>query len=195
MEKRVRNRAIFIAVIVVACIFGLIGFPSNFQELKSNLRNRIRLGLDLKGGAHLVLQVHVNDAVNVTVDQALERLRDELRTRNIPADVQRKTEGNNTYLLITGLPQERSSDLQSLVNDQFSDWNLARVPGDPTARSLTLKVSAAATIRNQALTQSMDTIRRRIDALGVTEPTIAEYGQWGLPPGSSASRGGRPHAS
>ena len=53
----------------------------------------------------------------------------------------------------------------------------SRVPGDPNARSLTMKVSSAATIRNQAFTQSMETIRRRIDALGVTEPTIAEYGQ------------------
>lgn len=44
---------------------------------------------------------------------------------------------------------------------------------------LILKVSAAAIIRNQARDQAMDTIRRRIDALGVTEPTIAEYGQEG----------------
>jgi preprotein translocase subunit SecD len=177
MEKKVRNRAIVIAVVVVACVIGIIGFPSNFQALKNNIRGRIHLGLDLKGGTRLVLQVHVEDAVNITINQALERMRDELRSRNIPADVQRKTEGNNTYLFITGVPQERASDLQSLAGDQFSDWNLARVPGNATAWSLSLKTSAAATIRNQALIQSMDTIRRRIDALGVTEPTITEYGQ------------------
>ncbi len=177
MEARIRNRLIIIAVVLVACILGVVGFPRNYQALKQNVADRIHLGLDLKGGTHLVLQVHVEDAINITIDQALIRLRDEFRSRNIPADVQKKKEGNNTYLLITGLPQDRSSDLESLVNSQFSDWDLARVPGDPSARSLTLKVSAAATIRNQALTQSMDTIRKRIDALGVTEPTIAEYGQ------------------
>ena len=67
--------------------------------------------------------------------------------------------------------------LQALVGEQFSDWELARVPGDEAARLLTLKTTAAAALRNQALMQAMDTIRRRIDALGVTEPTIAEYGQ------------------
>ncbi len=177
MEARLRNRAIVIVVVVAACILGVVGFPRNYNALIENLRSRINLGLDLKGGTHLVLQVHVEDAINITIDQALVRLREEFRRMNIPADAQKKKEGNNTYLLITGLPQDKSSDLQSLVNSQFSDWDLARVPGDPNARSLTLKVSAAATIRNQALTQSMDTIRKRIDALGVTEPTIAEYGQ------------------
>ncbi|MGE5326745.1 MAG: protein translocase subunit SecD [Deltaproteobacteria bacterium] len=177
MDARIRNRIIIIAVVVLACILGLIGFPRNYNELRANVRSHIHMGLDLKGGSHLVLQVHVDDAVNITIDQALVRLRDNFRSKNIPADVQKKTEGNNTYLLISGLPQDKSSDLQSLVNDQFSDWDLARVPGDPSARSLTLKVSSAATIRNQAFTQAMETIRRRIDALGVTEPTIAEYGQ------------------
>lgn len=177
MEARIRNRIIVIVVVVVACILGLSGFPKNYKELKENLRGRIHMGLDLKGGTHLVLQVHVDDAVNITIDQALVRLRDELRAKSIPADVEKKKEGNTTYLLISGLPQERSGDLQSLASDQFTDWDLARVPGDPNARSLTLKVSSVAAIRTQALTQSMDTIRKRIDALGVTEPTIAEYGQ------------------
>ncbi len=80
-------------------------------------------------------------------------------------------------ILIKGIPQEKSSDLGTLATQQFSDWDLARVPGDQMARLLSLKVSSAATIRNQALLQAMDTIRRRIDALGVTEPTIAQYGQ------------------
>ena len=56
---------------------------------------------------------------------------------------------------------------------------MVRVPGDVTARELVLKVSAAASIRDQALVQARETIRRRIDALGVAEPTIAEYGQQG----------------
>lgn len=187
MEKKIRNRVIIIAVALVACILGVIcyprnnqetiGFPTTWQRLKENVHNRIRLGLDLKGGTHLVLQVQVNDAVNVTIDQALERLRDELRARNIPATVEKKTEGGRTYLLITNIPQERAGDLQALANDQFPDWILSRRAGDPNARELSLKTSAIANIRNQALEQSKSTIRNRIDQLGVTEPTIADYGQ------------------
>jgi len=187
MEKKIRNRVIIIAAALVTCILGIIcyprndqetfGFPTNWQRLKENVRNRIRLGLDLKGGTHLVLQVQVNDAVNVTIDLAQERLRDELRARNIPATVEKKTEGGRTYLLITNVPQEKAGDLQTLAADQFPDWILSRRAGDPNAREMSLKTSAVANIRNQALEQSKSTIRNRIDQLGVTEPTIADYGR------------------
>ncbi len=185
MEHRIRNRVIAIVAVIVLCIFGIIcyprgeeemiGFPKNFQRMKENVRDRIRLGLDLRGGTHLVLQVQVEDAVNITNDLTRERLQDEMRTKNIPfADVQKV---DSTHILIKGIPQEKSSDIQSLVSEQFPDWDLSRVTGDPLARQVALKASAAAGIRNQALLQAMNTIRNRIDQLGVTEPTIAEYGQ------------------
>ncbi len=182
MEMKIKGRAILIAVVMVACILGIIGFPKNFQELKDNVRSRIRLGLDLKGGTHLVLQVQVEDAVNITADQALERLRDELKAKNVPyADVQKaddtQVQPPKHRILVKGVPQEKGNDLQTLSAEQYSDWDLARVPGDPTGWMLALKTTAAANIRNQALLQAMSTIRNRIDQLGVTEPTIAEYGQ------------------
>ena len=61
---------IFILVVVVVVHhLGIIGFPTNVQELKDNLHSRIHLGLDLKGGTNLVLQVQVEDAVNITADE------------------------------------------------------------------------------------------------------------------------------
>ena len=186
MGIKIRNRVIIIAVVMLLCVFGIIcypaneqemvGFPRNFQRLKENVRNRIRLGLDLKGGTHLVLQVQVEDAINITVDLAQERLRDELKAKGIPANVEKKTEDRRIYLLITGIPQDKSGDMQTLATEQFPDWVLARRAGDPLARELSLKATAAAAIRTQALEQSKNTIRNRIDQLGVTEPTIAEYG-------------------
>ena len=182
MEMKIKNRAIFIGVVIVACILGIIGFPRNFQELKDNVRSRIRLGLDLKGGTHLVLQVHVEDAVNITADQVLERLGDELKAKNVPyADIQKaddtQAQPPKHRIVVKGVPQEKAADLQTLVSEQFSDWDLSRVPGDATSWMLALKTTAAANIRNQALLQAMNTIRNRVDQLGVTEPTIAEYGQ------------------
>ncbi len=179
---KLRNRTILIAVVVVVCLLGIFGLPKNYQALKDNFKNHIRLGLDLKGGTHLVLQVQVEDAVIVTADQARERMQDELKNRNIPvADIQKADDTSRQppihRILVKGIPQEKSADLQTLASEQFSDWELSHMPGDPTAWLMTLKTSAAATIRNQALQQAMDTIRRRVDALGVTEPTIAEYGQ------------------
>src|ERR1019366_4074095 len=153
--------------VVVACILGITGFPRNFQELKDNIHSRIHLGLDLKGGTNLILQVQVEDAVNITADEATDRLKDELKAKNIPyADIQKDDDTSQNppihRILIKGIPQERSADLQALAVDQYSDWDFVRVPGDETSRLLVLKTSAAVTIRNQALMQSMDTIRRRV---------------------------------
>ena len=175
MVKKIQGRVIFIVAVIVLSVLGVIGLPKNVLQLKENVRDRIRLGLDLKGGTHLILQVHVEDAVNVTTDQALERLRDEFKAKNIPYADLKKTD--STHILIKGIPQEKSVEIQALASDLFSDWDLARMAGDPNARTLSLKVSAAGTIRNQAMTQAMNTIRNRIDRLGVVEPEIAEYGQ------------------
>jgi len=182
MEMKIKGRAIFIGIVMVVCLLGIIGFPKNFQELKDNVRNRIRMGLDLKGGTHLVLQVQVEDAVNITADQVLERLQDELKAKNIPyADAQKaddtQVQPPKHRVAVKGVAQERATDLQTLASEQFSDWELSRMPGDATSWMLTLKTTAAANIRNQALLQAMNTIRNRVDQLGVTEPTIAEYGQ------------------
>jgi preprotein translocase subunit SecD len=182
MEMKIKGRAIFIGIVMVVCLLGIIGFPKNFQELKDNVRSRIRMGLDLKGGTHLVLLVNVEDAVNITADQVLERMRDELKAKNIPyADVQKaddtQVQPPKHRIVVKGVPQEKTGDLQTLSSEQFSDWELSRMPGDATSWMLALKTTAAANTRNQALLQAMSTIRNRVDQLGVTEPTIAEYGQ------------------
>ena len=181
MDTKIKGRALFILAVIAVCVLGLTwgtgftGVPRNISQVRENLRNNIRLGLDLKGGTHLILQVHVDDAVKITTDTTVERLKDELRTRNIPySDIQ---EPDSTHILIKGIPQEKSGDMQTLASEQLTDWDVARVAGDATARSLTLKVSAAATIRNQALEQAKETITNRIDQLGVIEPEIADYGQ------------------
>src|SRR5437762_8901715 len=89
MDKKVRFRVLLILAVIVVCVIGIVGLPRNYQQLKENIADRIKLGLDLKGGTHLILQVHVDDAVKVVRDQAVERLKDELKSRNIPyTDVQ-----------------------------------------------------------------------------------------------------------
>src|SRR5207302_256480 len=66
-------------------LFGIFGIPKGFsgRSLLTSLQDRIHLGLDLKGGTHLILQVQVNDAVNGDSDRAVDRLKEDLRTRKI----------------------------------------------------------------------------------------------------------------
>jgi preprotein translocase subunit SecD len=83
MAKNLKTRTLVIVAVILACIIGIIGFPKSMADLKRNWENNIRLGLDLKGGSHLVLQVQVQDAVKANADQAIERLKDDLKKQNI----------------------------------------------------------------------------------------------------------------
>src|SRR5665213_1292360 len=83
MQRNLMVKAGVIVATILICIFGIIGFPRSVTQLKANLAHNIHLGLDLRGGSHLVLQVQVQDAAKTEADQAIESLRDATRTANI----------------------------------------------------------------------------------------------------------------
>ena len=76
MQKNLTTKTIIIAVTILLCIYGIIGLPKSKAELLKNVQDNVRLGLDLKGGSHLILQVQVQDAVKAEADQVMERLKD-----------------------------------------------------------------------------------------------------------------------
>ncbi|MGA3044085.1 MAG: protein translocase subunit SecD, partial [Bryobacteraceae bacterium] len=83
MRKNVTGRTVVIVATILICVFGIIGFPKSGAGLVDNLKHNIRLGLDLKGGSHLVLQVHVQDAIKTEADGAIERMKEELKKQTI----------------------------------------------------------------------------------------------------------------
>src|ERR1039458_9804612 len=83
MQKNLKTRTVIIVVTILACILGIVGLPTSKAELIDNLKNRIRLGLDLKGGSHLVMEVQVQDAVKGDAQQTAERLQQEASKQNI----------------------------------------------------------------------------------------------------------------
>ena len=77
MNSNLKWKAIFILGVILVCIIGLVGIPDvpkSFAVLKSNFANRIKLGLDLQGGTHLILQVQVQEAVSQETDQTLDHI-------------------------------------------------------------------------------------------------------------------------
>ena len=90
------------------------------------LQEHIHLGLDLKGGTHLILQVQVNDAVNVETDNVVERLKDSFSKRKIHyQDIQKPDPVNNPdQIVIKGVGPDSSSDLRSIVSDTPSGIRL-----------------------------------------------------------------------
>src|SRR6202046_4655428 len=86
MNSQLRWKFIFIAAVILFCIYGLIGvptFPTSWSQIKQNVADRIKLGLDLKGGSHLVLQVQVDEAIGQRCDQAVDQLTRQVHEKNI----------------------------------------------------------------------------------------------------------------
>jgi preprotein translocase subunit SecD len=83
MSKNLRWKWLFIMATVAACILVVTGLPTSRQQLLENLERNIRLGLDLKGGSHLVLQVQVQDAFKTEADQFIEQLKDQLQKETV----------------------------------------------------------------------------------------------------------------
>ena len=178
-----------ILVVVLGCLFGIIGFPkfvggvgvpTSVDQLKANLAHNIKLGLDLKGGTHLVLQVQVQDAAKTEADQTIEGLRDAARTAGISiAEYDRSNpetlaDTDSIQINIQGVDQTKTQAFRNLVADKFPDWLLT--PVNSTDYRMNMKPSALVDLKRNTVTQERDTIERRVNALGLTEPTVQEYG-------------------
>ncbi|MGA2989832.1 MAG: protein translocase subunit SecD [Candidatus Korobacteraceae bacterium] len=146
------------------------------EGLLAGLLQNIHLGLDLKGGTHLILQVMVNDAVNADSDQVIERLKDGLRQKNVVyADISKPDPANNPdRIVIKGLAPTGIGDLRTYVQERLPDYNNPANVGD--TYTLTMKQQALTQLKNRAVEQAIETIRNRIDQLGVSEPVIQEHG-------------------
>jgi len=134
-------------------------------------KEKIKLGLDLKGGVHLALQVMTDDAVNIETDQAIARLQEQLKKKEIPFEAVTKI--NPGTFRAQGLRIEDEGKLRDILDELFRDWNYALSGQEVT---LTLKPEVDRYIRDQAVNQALETIRNRIDQFGVAEPTIQRQG-------------------
>lgn len=178
MNSQLRWKFIFIAVVILLCIYGLIGvpaFPTSWAQVKQNLSDRIKLGLDLKGGSHLVLQVQVDEAIGQRCDQAVDQITKQVHEKNIAVGEIRRVD--DTHILVRNVDPNASGTFRDLVSGQFADWAVAPAAGEQNGYLLTMKPSIVADLRRDTMDQSLETITRRINALGLTEPTIAFTGR------------------
>src|SRR5580704_7986668 len=177
-NKNLLAKTILIVAVLIAFLFGITGIPSGFtaQSFKDSLQKRIHLGLDLKGGTHLILQVQVNDAVNADTDRAVEQLKDSLKSANVAfGEITKPNPQQNPEVVeIKGVPPEASGDLRRVVTDKFGDYDLTS--GAQNTWTLTMKPNVATDTKKKAVQQAIETIRNRIDQLGVSEPVIQEHG-------------------
>jgi preprotein translocase subunit SecD len=153
----------------------------SIESIKTNglvagIQQNIHLGLDLRGGTHLILQVQVNDAVNAETDQTVERLKDALKKKNLAYGDVLKLDPVAAPQKVTlqGVDVGAAGDLRAMISDQFGEYDL--VSGADNSWSVVLKPTVLEAIKKRAVEQAIETIRNRIDQLGVSEPVIQEHG-------------------
>ena len=178
MNKDFRWKFVLIVATLLFFLFGIFGKPSSFsrQGLLDGLADHIHLGLDLKGGTHLILQVQVNDAVNVVAQNAVEVLKEQMHTRKIDySDASQSDPQNNPdRIVLKGVQPSARGDLLDIVHERLPDYDITG--GAQNTWMLAMKPASLNELKDKAVTQAIDTIRNRIDALGVSEPTIEPHG-------------------
>jgi preprotein translocase subunit SecD len=130
---------------------------------------KIRLGLDLKGGVHLVMQVKTDDAVRIETETASDRLREALRTAIPGATV---TVSGPTEFRVDNVPPDQDQAFRALLVDIEPTFNRTSGAGSYT---LAMRPNIANQLREQAVDQALQTIDRRVNELGVAEPVIARH--------------------
>lgn len=163
-------------LIAVVLTVSLLGGLANVTSLPSwwpgAFSQPLNLGLDLRGGIHLVLEVDVDKAVAHNVEGGIDTARQTLRSSKIRY---RKLDTDGDQKLLITL--KRSEDLaaaEKLLREAFPSFTLAIQ--DETSLNLTINESEATEIKKFAVDQSIEVIRNRIDALGTTEPVIVKQG-------------------
>jgi preprotein translocase subunit SecD len=174
MNKRILQRFLIILAVTLICVWRVVAYPG-LMPSKARLLENVKLGLDLKGGTHLVLQVVTDDAIRGETDRAIDSMRQELNKKNIVFRQMTRT-ANNAFQVV-GVDPSKDSDFRAILNSTFTEWDLVSTGGEvPNTYTIRLKAPQEQAYREQSVDQAINTIRNRIDQLGVGEVVIQKHG-------------------
>ena len=164
MKKQLRWRVLAVLVVVGVAV-GVLWPPAE----------TIRLGLDLRGGVHLVLRVHTDEGLQVEAETDARRLRERAGLDGIALASVRAA--SPTEILVDGVPPDRDAEFRRLADDQLAGYDRVSAGGGVHQYRLRPEVEQAR--RDETVRQARLTIARRVEAFGVTEPVIARHGAAG----------------
>lgn len=139
-------------------------------------QQKVRLGLDLKGGVHLVLRVQTDDALKLETQTSMDRVREDSAAKNIP--VTNATLVSPTSFQIEGVPQPSDQQFRQIA-DTYVATTFNRESQAGGKYLFTMKPNIAVTLRDEAVEQAIRTIENRVNELGVAEPIVAKQGAAG----------------
>ncbi len=181
MQKNLTVKTVVIVATILVCVFGIIGFPKSGAELQANIAKNISLGLDLRGGSQLELQVQVQDAIKGVAQQVVDSMQEERRKGNIDFttvdrnDPKTIAEADSTQVTVHGVNAAKTDVFKNFVKEHYAQWNLTPITG--TDFKMTMTPSDLIEMKRNAVAQSIDTITNRVNQLGLTEPVVRQEGR------------------
>jgi SecD/SecF fusion protein len=137
----------------------------------------LQLGLDLQGGVHMVLRVDLDKAVANSLDFAAQDLKKGLAKKNISAV---RLDSPDPAQVIFTLPNTGVvGEIKEIIKDDFPDLNIDVQSEEGSFPRITLKLTQEKIdfVRKNAVDQSLEIIRNRVDQFGVSEPVIVRQGE------------------
>ncbi len=180
MRKHLTWKLVLILASILACVYAMIGLPKSKSEMLANWEQNIRLGLDLKGGSLLVLQVQVQDAFKAEMITQMERLKEEMGKQAITYtsaetyDPKSLDDAENAAILIKGVPAEKTAQFRNLLTEQLPSYVLR--PVNSTDYEIKLKPEAVKPLKDETVSRAMTTIENRINGLGLAEASVQARG-------------------
>jgi len=179
MKKNLNGKIALIVAFLVVFVYGIFGVPSGVsgKALTEALTKRIHLGLDLRGGVHLILQVVVPEAINAETDNTAGRIQQALKAANLGYTQIYKQDpvAHPEVIKVEGTAPSSSNAVRTLLENKFSN-EYDVTGGSDNSFTLTMRPPVMTSLENKTVQNSIETIRDRVDSLGVAEPLIQEYG-------------------
>ena len=181
MGKNLTMKTMVIVAIILVCIYGIIGLPKSKDELIANWNQNIKLGLDLRGGSHLVLQVQVQDAFKAEADRIIDSLKDQMKKSNVDYasidrnDPQKLEEAETIQINIKAVSNDKLAAFREMIATNFPDWTLNSTSA--VDYRLNIKPTAALVLRRDTIDRAKSTIENRVNGFGLTEATVQQQGR------------------
>lgn len=176
MLKSLKIRVVLILVfLVVSCVFLLPNFYTPTGSLKRYLpSDKIHLGLDLKGGMHLLLEMDTAKLVTNILDRKFNGLKDAMIRDGVRFTGLDKKDDT----MVVSVKADQKEKLYNVLGKEFSDLKIAgsKTEGDTIQIDLTFLDKEMKSLKDNAVRQAIETIRNRIDQFGVSEPLIVQQG-------------------
>lgn len=164
MLKNYKTRFILVLVLIALSCYAI--YPPD---------EKIKLGLDLKGGMHLVLEVKTDKVITNEIEQGAERARRLFAENKVTLAGARR---ENMQILLSGIPQSQFQAADKLIKDYFTNEysSASSFEGGNVNIRLEMKTAVIKNLQRTTVESARNTLERRVDAYGVAEPTLQLFG-------------------